>query len=1482
MTAPRFDRNWLSGLDASSRRELESLSQEQDSALFREDLLGLGRRLEQAGRPDLAVSIYSELASSTGDSNSTAGISGRARTRLDAILGRGAILPRAEFLVRGLAQQAADPAALAAMGLAGAAFRLTRLAVLSRLALSPTAGFLTRGLGARWVASGAGFLLEAPAFTVGSRGANALLGRDQDWSQAALGREFAGGALTLLGLRCFGGLSAFGVQRWGQGAGMSSALLRGLLPQAGLFTGIVASHRLEESLGLRASHDGATRFTDAFATLLQFHAGGRLAEEGLGEAWNARTRELEMQTQGLALLTAPAELPDTETAPTLAMAGIRPRLLPPTVLAMMGRGTGGRSRRAPAPGQLGFPFASKVRTVPPRPQLPEELPLDLQLAREAARSDTEGLRQTLERLSAPPLQLTARQRLSWLRELGVAAGIPILGEISRDGSPESTTALEALQAMAAPHRAAVLAELRQNLHQAQILTLAPALDAVVALEGVELLEEIRGLSVRGGPFAALAERARVALGDQEMLGLLRDRGATWQATATDRIVALEALGRLGYLDEAVQGLSEFFRYNSRQAYVRAGLALTRLRRDVAIINPAQMIATATSQERAELALAFWETLRPQQAIELWRMVLASGEPRVRQETLRTLGQRDVADLLPELVQQSEDLYPETRMEALRARIAIAQSRRNITALEELLGYTDPSSIERTEAIQIAAARALLRLGNHASATERLEAYLASSFGAHRLQATEALLHSGNSLRAVTALTLLLREPQPELRHQALRIWSQHFESDSPAGNTPPSLANAGLGLLLAAGTAAGLFLDPSQAHAAVGALPEAGHEGLWPILGILGLGALAAVVSRGGGERGSGANPGSNPPDPTLLGWFENPADSEESYFVPRPPDEATMLVGRSTATLRNVFSGDLRNISRSHMDLRVREGRVEVRLHDGARGLRINGYNLAPLNWYLLRDRDVVEFVAEGGQDMLALRPSDEAGEFETYLHRLGRKPLQSSDQPSIFVFRLPRPPRTPVPPRPRRNLGLIEQLGQLAKLFRTDEEETPATASTTTPETDPAREPARDSKPVLAFHDGDEVLKDLHRFSELLTHPFAMLESYLRQPEWRDPGDRGRAQRRDVLKSLLTIHRHLCGKSEQVLALTNPGTGSARPSVRAARLPQWDGVLRLRLDSYRRTLEQLQQRTGPSLLIDAANRELNGIVDRLNRLYELVLLYRRSFQEPEELDQFNAIEAAYRGLRTEVRNEGQRVRSDTRSLDVTVQQQQRSLWAEEFLGSERSSRAVVNMRILMGEIPSVHGLPIAGGLYRTLSGSTIYDGNRSVRVYFDGSSGEILGFEDGSAETQRLMRIHHDQGRRVEEALMSIDAQGTGRIASVTVLGQVRDSIREALVELIGLRVLPPQVIRGATGFQGDPGLQMVQVHLVPDFHAPAEQWFRVAGLARNARPGWSLLTLEANSSESSSPGLQLWLPNLDVLELAVGDPVTAQVESQDISQP
>ncbi len=298
----------------AARAELLSLVRERDPQLFGEALLNFGMRQEQAGRLDLAAQAYAALEAPA----FLGTLQSRARRRLDAIFGRGAAGERAEFLLRRLAQEASDPAALFAMGAAGTVFRVARVAALSRLALSPSANLLTRGFGARAVAGIAAFSLEAPAFTVASRFGQAALGRDLDGSASAWGRDLASSYMVLGGLKLTGCLGSAAVRRLGPGA-PNSRLLPALIQQGGMLTGIMLGHRLEHLAGLRPQVDGATQLVDSLATLLQFNLAGNLSRAAFGPRFAAWEAGLDARTELISRQSSLGDFPGGGI-PALAMA----------------------------------------------------------------------------------------------------------------------------------------------------------------------------------------------------------------------------------------------------------------------------------------------------------------------------------------------------------------------------------------------------------------------------------------------------------------------------------------------------------------------------------------------------------------------------------------------------------------------------------------------------------------------------------------------------------------------------------------------------------------------------------------------------------------------------------------------------------------------------------------------------------------------------------------------------------------------------------------------------------------------------------------------------------------------------------------------------------------------------------------------------------------------------------------------------------
>lgn len=288
--------NWLeaapAGLAEPELREAQALRAESDPGLLAAGLASLAGRLERSGdaaRISFALQLYQIAAGHEG-------AEGRlARERLAVLQGGGSTGARAEFLLRGLARQASDPALLFGMGLASGVFSLTRAMTLSRLLAAPITSALTRGFGARALASVAGFAVEAPAFTLGTRLGAEALGRGQDWGRAALGRDVASSYLVLGALKIAHGLGAASVgalrgrplQVWHE------ALLR----QSATLGGIYLGHGMETAFGLRPPQPASQTLTDSLAMLLQFHVAGRLNAQILGRSYAAMEAALDRQSR---------------------------------------------------------------------------------------------------------------------------------------------------------------------------------------------------------------------------------------------------------------------------------------------------------------------------------------------------------------------------------------------------------------------------------------------------------------------------------------------------------------------------------------------------------------------------------------------------------------------------------------------------------------------------------------------------------------------------------------------------------------------------------------------------------------------------------------------------------------------------------------------------------------------------------------------------------------------------------------------------------------------------------------------------------------------------------------------------------------------------------------------------------------------------------------------------------------------------------
>ncbi|MDL1873305.1 hypothetical protein FBR05_14080 [Deltaproteobacteria bacterium PRO3] len=325
---PQAKKTLRARLGEDGYREALALAGEEDPEIFAAAWLALARRRQRLGGIDAAAAAYQILSQVEGSA------AREARRELDAILGRGAVGGRAEFLLGHFAEQVADPGMLGGMMVASAVFQGVRLAGLSRLLARPEAHWLTRGAGARFAASALGFTAEVPAFLFASKGIHHAIGPKQDWSPETLGREGLGLGVTLLFLKGFGAAGRKGVRSL-HGASMglpASPLLRipaAALPQAATLAGIYLGHQAEAALGLRPQVDGATALTDSLVFLLQLHAGGKLSQALTGPKFAAELRRMELLSETL----RPVPRPFGGETP---LGGLRPWVAGPGPVASAG------------------------------------------------------------------------------------------------------------------------------------------------------------------------------------------------------------------------------------------------------------------------------------------------------------------------------------------------------------------------------------------------------------------------------------------------------------------------------------------------------------------------------------------------------------------------------------------------------------------------------------------------------------------------------------------------------------------------------------------------------------------------------------------------------------------------------------------------------------------------------------------------------------------------------------------------------------------------------------------------------------------------------------------------------------------------------------------------------------------------------------------------------------------------------------------
>lgn len=284
-------------LDRVRQEELAALLRENNSELFFSGLLGFAHRLESQDRLEAALRVYDYLRTAGAGKSVPLQVQSRAIDGWNAIVGRGSLGPRVEFLLARLSHEATEPTAIFAMAAAGAAFKLSRAMVATRLATLPGANLFTRGAGLRITANLSGFGAESVAFTLSSKAAGAALGRGVDWNPQILGLEWCAGALVLGSLKLMGGLTGAVLKPWAGNSSLLHGYFRRALPQAGMLNGILLGNFLAAQAGIRPSLEGETSLLDGLATLIHFNVGGYLSARAFGSKLQPWERRLDLSLE---------------------------------------------------------------------------------------------------------------------------------------------------------------------------------------------------------------------------------------------------------------------------------------------------------------------------------------------------------------------------------------------------------------------------------------------------------------------------------------------------------------------------------------------------------------------------------------------------------------------------------------------------------------------------------------------------------------------------------------------------------------------------------------------------------------------------------------------------------------------------------------------------------------------------------------------------------------------------------------------------------------------------------------------------------------------------------------------------------------------------------------------------------------------------------------------------------------------------------
>lgn len=258
-------------------RELNTIGLSSRPDLLWSDLSQLGHGAQVQGHLTLAAQLFTLVKEQAPDSQ----LQTQAKEQLAAMRGQGTSrAARLEFLSHQWLSQATDPALLLAMTGAGWAYRQgaqwTRLGLLRFTTINHSR--LIQGTSAL-----GGFALEVPGFVLGERFLKTQVFTRDASAQPPLSEAMGSAALVLGALKLggFGSRLALKNIHYSPQPGVLAApnwwpLTSRVLPQVGMYSGILLGHSLDPSSSPHRGQDHWVVYLDGLATLLQFNTAGAL------------------------------------------------------------------------------------------------------------------------------------------------------------------------------------------------------------------------------------------------------------------------------------------------------------------------------------------------------------------------------------------------------------------------------------------------------------------------------------------------------------------------------------------------------------------------------------------------------------------------------------------------------------------------------------------------------------------------------------------------------------------------------------------------------------------------------------------------------------------------------------------------------------------------------------------------------------------------------------------------------------------------------------------------------------------------------------------------------------------------------------------------------------------------------------------------------------------------------------------------------